>query len=138
MRPHIARSQNIALRKSAQRKGRAIWGRPTRAPGVLVGSKLTGRVDEAQSWLDKAEKAPGATAGNLVLPRVLVTARSGQMAELARMLDDKWRELEGTLTGEASAAPEKKPEQSSPLGTPLRGLNDGVHFTLPAREASRV
>jgi tetratricopeptide (TPR) repeat protein len=60
---------------------------------------LAGRLDEAERWLATAEKSALAKH-SLVWPRALVMARRGEHAELARMLDQHWRELENTLQAE--------------------------------------
>jgi hypothetical protein len=61
---------------------------------------LAGRLEEADTWLATAEGAGNANRHNLVWPRALVNARHGRYAELARMLESHWRELENTLSGE--------------------------------------
>jgi tetratricopeptide (TPR) repeat protein len=60
---------------------------------------LAGKPDEATAWLAKVEARPNVNTFALVWPRALVAARRGELVELARTLETRWRQLENTLTG---------------------------------------
>jgi tetratricopeptide (TPR) repeat protein len=59
---------------------------------------LAGRLSEAAAWLAKVETVPNVNAFSLVWPRTLLAARRGELSELERMLETRWRELEGKIT----------------------------------------
>jgi tetratricopeptide (TPR) repeat protein len=61
---------------------------------------IAGRLDEASESLAKAEQRGNVNAFTLAWPRTLLAARRGEHAELARGLEQRWRELESVLSGD--------------------------------------
>jgi hypothetical protein len=105
---------------------------------AAVAHAFLGQLDQAAKCLDRAMTTPGADVHTLVWPRALVAARRGELALLARRLDEKWRELEGSLTGEtlrsltllrafalATLAGPRGPGDAEPLLARVRPVSQG-------------
>jgi len=119
--PDRLRSSNRQCRRSRGKLGEAIAGfakvekktsgfsganlRPGNASYLAVTYALRGDLDVARTWLAEAEKrnanAPFKTVvtGIVAFAQAIVELREGRDAEVLGWLDQRWRGLEGSLTG---------------------------------------
>ena len=79
--------------------------RPHMACYLALAYGLRGQIDPARAWLAEADKRAASAAqkpflqGLADLARAVVDLRSGDAREAHRWIEDRWRGLEGSLTG---------------------------------------
>jgi hypothetical protein len=103
----LARAIATLTDNEARHEGplKAISMHATSAADLALCHALAGQVAEAEAWLVKAEQRSSARSipsvpAMLAYARAVIDCRTGNCAEAARLLDERWAECEASLTGE--------------------------------------
>ena len=84
---------------------RAIGLFPTSAVDLALNYALLGNLEVAEKWLNESEQrgkelAVPSLSAMKAFTRAVIDCRAGRCVEAVRLLDDRWAEYEGVLTGE--------------------------------------